>query len=183
MVAEKGNGRPFATFLSYGGISGLWHGANWTFVCWGLYHALILNIYNILGIKTKREGVPVLVGGGGGKFINLADLLRMILTFILAVFGWIIFRAESMTQAVDYFVRMFSGGLSSGTNIVATQELLLCLVLIVIEWLQRDKQHAFQFGNSKFFSYRIVRWGVYYITLLAIAFFAGASQTFIYFQF
>jgi hypothetical protein len=139
------------------------------------------NIYNILEIKTKREGIPVLVGGA--KFINIADLLRMILTFTLAVFGWILFRADSMNQAVDYFAHIFNGGFLSGTKILATQELLLCLVLIIIEWLQRDKQHAYQFGDSKLFSYRIVRWGVYYITLLAIAFFAGASQTFIYFQF
>ncbi len=47
------------------GISGLWHGANWTFVCWGLYHAVILNIYNVLGIKTKRENEPKLVEWGG----------------------------------------------------------------------------------------------------------------------
>lgn len=102
---------------------------------------------------------------------------------MLAVLGWIVFRAESMAQAVDYFTKMFSGGFLSGSKIVASQELLLCLVLIVIEWIQRDKQHAFQFGNCKLFSYRLVRWGVYYVTLLAIAYFAGESQTFIYFQF
>lgn len=51
------------------GISGLWHGANWTFVCWGLYHAVILNIYNILGIKTKREDEPKLVRWGGALLV------------------------------------------------------------------------------------------------------------------
>lgn len=163
------------------GVSGLWHGANWTFVCWGLYHALILNIYNVLGIKTKREGVPVLVGGG--KFFNFGDFFRILLTFILAVLGWIIFRAESMTQAVDYFTRMFTGGFFTGFRLFGAQELLLCLILVIIEWIQRDKQHAFQFGKCKLFNYRIVRWGVYYITLMAIAYFIGESQTFIYFQF
>ena len=54
---------------------------------------------------------------------------------------------------------------------------------MIIEWIQRDKQHAFQFGRCKLFSYRIVRWGVYYITLIVIAYFIGESQTFIYFQF
>lgn len=88
-----------------------------------------------------------------------------------------------MSQAANYFTRMFSNGFISGTKIVATQELLLCLVLIIIEWIQRDKQHAFQFGNCKLFNYRIVRWGVYYATLFAIAYFVGESQTFIYFQF
>ena len=165
------------------GVSGLWHGANWTFVCWGLYHALILNIYNILGIKTKRNDEPKIIRWGGHFWFNYKDFVRILLTFVFAVFGWIIFRAESMSQAVDYFTIMFSGGFLAGTKIVATQELLLCLILIIIEWMQRDKQHAFQFGDCKLFNYRIVRWGVYYATLLAIAYFAGESQTFIYFQF
>lgn len=163
------------------GISGLWHGANWTFVCWGLYHAIILNVYNIVGIKTKREGVPVLLGGGG-NFINIADLLRMILTFTLAVFGWIIFRADSMTQAADYFLTMFSGDFYAGP-FIGKEELLLCFVLIVIEWLQRDKQHALQFNGNGIFKFRIIRWCLYYLILLTIIFYAGSSQTFIYFQF
>lgn len=166
------------------GISGLWHGANWTFVCWGLYHAIILNIYNVFGISTKREGVPVLIGEKDGpRFFNFRDFLRILLTFVLAIFGWIIFRAESMAQAIDYLTKMCTNGFFVGTRIFGIKELVLCALLMLIEWVQRDKQHAFQFGNSKLFSYRIVRWGIYYITLVAIACFAGSSQTFIYFQF
>lgn len=164
------------------GISGLWHGANWTFVCWGLYHAVILNIYNVLGIKTKRENEPKLVEWGGHFRFNYKDFARILLTFVLAVYGWIIFRAESMTQAVDYFSTMFTRGFLKGP-VYGQQELILCAILIVIEWLQRDKQHALQFGDIKLFQSRLVRWGVYYLLLVAIAYFAGASQTFIYFQF
>lgn len=163
------------------GVSGLWHGANWTFVCWGLYHALILNIYNILGIKTKRDDVPVLVGGG--KFFNFGDFFRILFTFIMAVLGWILFRAESMTQAYDYFAKMFTGWDCSDFEIFGKRELLLCVILVAIEWIQRDKQHAFQFGESRFFNYRIVRWGVYYLTILSIFYLSGKSQSFIYFQF
>ena len=165
------------------GISGLWHGANWTFVCWGLYHALILNIYNILGIKTKRESVPVNIGISGGKLQMIKDLLSIVMTFVLAVFGWIVFRAESLSQAIDYFTRIYTTKFFIGTTIHGQVELLLCIGLVVIEWLQRDKQHALQFGDIKFFNSRIVRWGVYYLIILAIAYFPGASQTFIYFQF
>ena len=57
------------------------------------------------------------------------------------------------------------------------------LALLLVEWLQREKQHALQFSAIKPFSYRPVRWGIYYIILLVIAQFAGSSQTFIYFQF
>lgn len=164
------------------GISGLWHGANWTFVCWGLYHAVILNVYNVLGIKTKRDDEPKLVGGGGQFWFNYKDFARILLTFVLAVFGWTIFRAESMNQAVDFFTSMCSGGFFKGP-VYGQQELILCAILIVIEWLQRDKQHALQFGDIKLFQSRLARWGIYYLILVAIAYFAGASQTFIYFQF
>ena len=152
-------------------ISGLWHGANWTFVCWGLYHAIILNIYNVLGIKTKKD-----------KPLVINDLFKIICTFILAVFGWVVFRAESMSQVVGYFSAMFQNGFGL-SPIYGQKELLLCLVLVIIEWLQRDKQHALQFDTQGVFKYRIVRWGTYYLLLLAMAYFVGASQTFIYFQF
>ena len=164
------------------GISGLWHGANWTFVCWGLYHAVILNIYNILGIKTKRVDEPQLVRWGGQFWFNYKDFARILLTFVLAVLGWIIFRAESMAQAIDYFSAMFTNSFFNGP-IRGQQELVLCAILIIIEWIQRNKQHALQFGNVGLFKYRFCRWGVYYLILVAIAYFAGSSQTFIYFQF
>ncbi len=166
------------------GISGLWHGANWTFVCWGVYHAIILNIYNLFGINTKRDDNPLL--RRDKCFVNfnvLLNILTILFTFILAVFGWIIFRSDSMDQAIDYFAKLFSNPFNTGTGIYGIKELLLCLVLMIIEWLKRDKQHALQFDNSDFFCHRIVRWGVYYGILIAIACMAGSSQTFIYFQF
>ncbi len=107
----------------------------------------------------------------------------MLLTFILAVFGWIFFRADSMIQAIDYYVKLFSNPFLTGAGIYGIKELLLCLGLVIIEWIQRDKLHALQFGTSKLFNYRLVRWGVYYGILMAIAILAGSSQTFIYFQF
>ena len=87
-----------------------------------------------------------------------------------------------MNQAVDFFTSMCSGGFFKGP-VYGQQELILCAILIVIEWLQRDKQHALQFGDIKLFQSRLARWGIYYLILVAIAYFAGASQTFIYFQF
>lgn len=55
--------------------------------------------------------------------------------------------------------------------------------MVVVEWFQRTKQHALQFGEGKMFRYRIVRWGVYYALLLMMLFCSGTNQTFIYFQF
>ncbi len=98
-------------------VSGLWHGANWTFVCWGLYHAALLAVYNILSINTKYKE-PVTLN-------NVKSIFQVGLTFVLAVIGWIIFRAESIGQAVDYFRHVFTNKLFDFES-VPKKALLLC---------------------------------------------------------
>lgn len=162
------------------GISGLWHGANWTFVCWGLFHATLLAIYNIFGINTKYKQIVAF----GRYFPSIKEALQITLTFFLAVIGWIIFRAESMGQAIDIFSSMTSNSLISNVDI---PNLMRCLffagAIFLIEWLQRGKQHALQFPTNGLFKYRLARWSVYYVILFLILKFSGSGQTFIYFQF
>ena len=161
------------------GLSGLWHGANWTFVCWGLFHATLLAIYNILGINTKYKQVVAY----GRLLPSIKEVCQMMLTFFLAVIGWIIFRAETMTQTVNYLTAMVCNKFFDASALYGWAYLCMGVVILFVEWLQRDKQHALQFPNSKLFGMRMVRWCVYYLILLVIVKFAGASQTFIYFQF
>ena len=170
-------------------ISGLWHGANWTFVCWGLFHATLLAIYNLFGINTKYQHVVA----HGQLLPNAKEALQMLLTFSLAVVGWIIFRAESMSDAIGYINSMFSNfTFNIVDNINALKALQLKKVLITIvglcimlicEWLQREKQHSLQFSDITILKSRIVRWCIYYALVLIIAMYAGSNQTFIYFQF
>ena len=161
------------------GVSGLWHGANWTFVCWGLFHATLLAIYNIFGINTKYKQVVAY-----GKYLpNIRETMQIALTFFLTVIGWIIFRAESMTQAVDFLTAMVSNRFFDASALHGVTYIYFGIALLAVEWLQRDKQHALQFPDAKPFNHRLVRWGIYYIILLLIAKYAGSSQTFIYFQF
>lgn len=161
------------------GVSGLWHGANWTFVCWGLFHATLLAIYNIFGINTKYKQVVAY-----GKYLpNIRETMQIALTFFLTVIGWIIFRAESMTQAVDFLTAMVSNRFFDASALHGVTYIYFGIALLAVEWLQRDKQHALQFSDAKPFNHRLVRWGIYYIILLLIAKYAGSSQTFIYFQF
>ena len=161
------------------GISGLWHGANWTFICWGLFHATLLAIYNIFGINTKYKQVVAY-----GKYLpNIRETMQIALTFFLTVIGWIIFRAESMTQAVDFLTAMVSNRFFDASALHGVTYIYFGIALLAVEWLQRDKQHALQFSDAKPFNHRLVRWGIYYIILLLIAKYAGSSQTFIYFQF
>lgn len=161
------------------GISGLWHGANWTFVCWGLIHATLLVIYTLLGINTKYNHEVAY-----GRYLpSIKETLQMALTFLLFAVSMIIFRAENMTQAVGYLTAMVTNQFFDATMLQGKQPLCFALLLLSVEWLQRDKQHALQFTDIKPFKYRFVRWSVYYVILLVIFKYAGSSQTFVYFQF
>lgn len=162
-------------------ISGLWHGASWHFVCWGVFHATLLAIYNIFGINTKYEHVVAY-----GRYLpNIKELLQMALTFFFAVIGWIIFRAESMTQAIDYLYCMVTNPVLGGNTYLSV--IHYGLPVLIVEWLQRNKQHALQFASSKPFCYQSVRWAIY-IMLISISFIeyyynVEDDNTFIYFQF
>ena len=161
------------------GISGLWHGANWTFICWGLFHASLLAIYNILGINTKYKNVVAY----GRLLPDFKEWFQMTLTFALAVVGWIIFRAETMTQAVDFLNSMVSNKFFDASLLYGLNYFFLGLLLLFIEWLQRDKNYALQLPATGIFQYKAVRFSLYIILYLVIISFTGQSQTFIYFQF
>lgn len=160
-------------------ISGLWHGANWTFVFWGIFHASLLAIYNILNINTKYDYVVAY-----GKILpNIKETTQILLTFTLAVIGWIIFRAEDLTQATDYLYSIYSHSLIGDGFIDGKRWLVAGTLLFFVEWIQRNKQHALQLPTDGLFRFRIVRWGTYYIIISLILTYAGSSQSFIYFQF
>jgi len=168
-------------------ISGLWHGANWTFVCWGLFHGTLLAIYNLLGINTKYKDVVA-----SGRWLpNFKEILQVILTFFLAVIGWIIFRAETMSDAVNYISIIFSktlfdiGGsikLLSGPEL--RQALPALAILILFEWIQRDKQHALQISGTNLLTRQAwLRYALYLFILMMTISLAGTQSEFIYFQF
>jgi len=161
-------------------ISGLWHGANWTFVCWGLFHASLLAIYNIFSVNTKHKYIVAY----GRQLPNFKELLQISFTFFLTVIGWIIFRAESMTQAFEFFNSMLRNKFFDASYLVGMKYLGFGLVLLLIEWIQRNRQHALQLNNDHpLLRYRMMRWSLYYFIILICYVFAGSSQTFIYFQF
>lgn len=161
------------------GISGLWHGANWTFIFWGIFHACLLVVYNILGINTKYEHEVRYK-----RFLpKISELFQMAITFLFAVIGWIIFRAEDMSQAYHYICHMFYTFFDSPHVSFEKSALYMAMMLFFVEWLQRDKQHVLQFPQNCFWGLRPVRWAVYLLIVVFIACLRGHSQTFIYFQF
>ena len=161
------------------GVSGLWHGADWTFVCWGLFHATLLSFYIILGINSKYKHIAAF----GHYLPNIREAMQMIVTFFLVVIGWIIFRSEDITSAIGYISRMFLTMFDSCSVGFGKVLLLGGTSLLIVEWLQRDKQHALQFAGIRLFQHRWVRWAIYYAMIVLIAQNVGSRQTFIYFQF
>ena len=161
-------------------VSGLWHGANWTFICWGLFHACLIAIYILLGINTKSKDIVA-----QGRWLpSLKEFCQLAVTFFLAVIGWIIFRAETMPQACDFLARMFSTLFSEGLYIAHGKRYLVWgFLMLLFEWLQRDKQHALQLSHRGLFRYAPARFALYAVLVYIMFLYAGTVQTFIYFQF
>ena len=78
---------------------------------------------------------------------------------------------------------MFSSSALQYSYFDGKRALLFIFLMLIIEWVQRDKEHALQLADNKFFQFRTIRWATYYLLIVAIVFFAGGNQTFIYFQF
>lgn len=156
-------------------ICGLWHGANWTFVLWGVYNGLL---FLPLVMGKKQQLSPVL---SDGKMIpHLGEFLRMTGVFLLATFGWILFRADSLVSGFEYISGIFSKTLFTMPT-EGRFSLVYIGLLLLIEWFQRDKEFPLQVVGQ--IRSPFVRWGIYYLMMIIIALFAGQKSTFIYSQF
>ncbi|MCQ2308682.1 MAG: MBOAT family protein [Bacteroidales bacterium] len=165
-------------------VSGFWHGANWTFIAWGAYHALLFLPLILLGKNRKNTNIVA----EGRLLPSFGEFSRMLLTFALVVIGWIIFRAESIGQAWEYVCGMMQFGTLKAVYRFFLPNRLLCwptnlliIIMLVVEWLQRDKQHGMSFSNK----YILLRWLCYLIISMCIYYnyLSGNAGEFIYFQF
>lgn len=167
------------TFVIYL-VSGLWHGANWTFVAWGVFHATLFLPLILLGKNRKFTDMVA----AGRALPNMKELGQMGCTFLLAAMGWIIFRADSIGQAWDYYGRMATHLLEGGPTITSTLDAWVLGVSIalmtVVEWVNRGQAHEF----ARVPSNRIIRWGLYMALIFMIgAYMVTNEMPFIYFQF
>ena len=168
----------FAIFL----VSGFWHGANWTFIVWGLLHALYFMPLQIF--KQNRKNLEPI---DSTKVLpSLKESFNIATTFFLVVLAWIFFRAENVSMAFDYIAGVFSFSFFSLPEINVTKLMLPLIILIGVEWVNRHETHGFKlvkFPIKKMSDYRIFRWSTYYALALLIVFLGSKPQAFIYFQF
>ena len=168
----------FAIFLT----SGLWHGANWTFVAWGAYHALLFIPLILLG-KNKRFTDTVAIGR---ILPNIRECFQMALTFLLVVIGWIFFRAETITDAFAYLGGMLQLCTLEASYLFFIQPeiwktSLSIIAMFIIEWVYRHQKHNFTLHNVK---HEWVRWILYFIIVfICLIFQVQEDIQFIYFQF
>ncbi len=158
-------------------VSGFWHGANWTFIVWGALNAFYF--LPLLLMQKNRQNMDIVASG---RWLpSLQEGLQIIITFTLTVIAWIFFRAKSVTEATQYIINIFTSYTHNPVNVnIPVVVYLLILLLVLTEWLQRDKKHGFYFSPS---SPKLLRWASYFFITFITAFFLGKENTFIYFQF
>ena len=178
--SRRGRARTILNTLAVFALSGLWHGADWTFVLWGLYHALLFIPLVLLGASKCKDTVA------HGKLLpSLREFTSMLVTFLLVNFGWILFRAPDMTSFGTFASRLFSPTLFSLDGLTKRMLVMLlwCAGLLLVEWLQREREHVLQIDGYRIFTTQASRLALYALLVCLIFYFAGQVQTFIYFQF
>ena len=159
-------------------VSGLWHGANWTYLVWGAYHAVLFLPLILLGKNRRYTDVVA----ADSVLPNIREVFGVLTTFLLVAVGWIIFRAESISQAWTYI-----GGICQWRTAQASFQqgfgttLLFIVVMLLVEWMERKEEHGLSLTAVP---KKYVRILICLLLLFTIYYFAPAtSGEFIYFQF
>lgn len=158
-------------------VSGFWHGANWTFIFWGFLNAVYF--LPLLLLNRNRKNLDV---ASPDRIIpTLKDFFNISVTFSLIMAAWIFFRADTITQGFSILQKIISTSLFTFPDRFSGRIILLIMFLVIVEWMQRDKEHGLDFSGLNI--PLIVRYLIYYAVILAIFIFTGKTQAFIYFQF
>jgi alginate O-acetyltransferase complex protein AlgI len=158
-------------------LTGLWHGANYTFLIWGMIHGIFLIFYQWQ--KTPRKKLFKKMGIKNDHIVVIT--IETFVTMVIVMIAWIFFRSNNVHQAFEYITRLYSPSLLSFPQIFPAKLVLLTGIFVFAEWLQRNKEHALQIENIR---YRLIRWGIYYgVILLILMTLDDSKQSFIYSQF
>src|SRR6185436_4936016 len=154
-------------------LGGLWHGASWTFVAWGLYHGLLLAAFRALGIP---DVVPP-----EARAAALRRALRILLMFHLTCLGWLLFRADSFGSAL-HMLRLMTTSFTVTPLVVSALifMVLLAAPVLLLEQLIGGERHLDRFlvlpPPARGLAYA-------YVAVMLLVFHAERQVEFIYFQF
>ena len=158
-------------------LTGLWHGANYTFILWGFMHGLLLILYQIFKKPRKRLLLKLKIKNTNALLIGF----ERVFTLLLIIVTWIVFRSENRIAAFSYLHKMFSASLFSLPAVFPVTIIGLIIIFISIEWLQKDKRYTLDI--NQIIKNRFLRWSLYYGLIFLIFWFTGNKQQFIYSQF
>jgi alginate O-acetyltransferase complex protein AlgI len=173
---RHGNWKTHRNLMITMALGGLWHGAAWTFVVWGLYQGLVLVVARLIGSWATRAGIVIREG------LNWQRLALGALMFQVTCYGWLIFRAESTSQLVTFTRLLFTSMTPSLTTI---DSLLIPMLLVVAPLLAVHIYQARKGSETAPLEWPLVgRYALYcavFYLVLLFGDFEGAQ--FIYFQF
>ncbi|MFT5701443.1 MAG: alginate O-acetyltransferase complex protein AlgI [Desulforhopalus sp.] len=163
-------------------LSGLWHGANWTFVVWGSLHGCYLVVENISG--SFQQKIANYCSSEEQSFIHRA--IRVAITMTMVCFAWIFFRANTLTDACHIIYKMFLiQPADLGVEVIGLPAflgaILLLIILFIVDMTERKEPIYILAAKGPL----LLRWLAYLILFWAIVVAAifGVQQEFIYFQF
>lgn len=162
-------------------VSGFWHGANWTFIFWGGFHALAFIPVFLMGRNAIYKDTVI----AQNSFLpSLTELGQVLLTFGIVTFSRIFFRSESITVAFDFINKIFTDFSYEAYQHPMGYRMLDYYLLIVIFTLyeyiiRKDERSPFEFNN------KVVRFVIYTLVIFSLLLFYddGIDRSFIYFQF
>ena len=162
-------------------VSGLWHGANWTFVVWGALHGFYL-VFSILTAQP-REAIAQRLGLHSRP--QLHRIIKRVITFHLVAFAWIFFRANSISDAGILIQNLFR--FDSFENIplsLGNSGLRIAIISILLMEFFHITQEKIDITHLASRQHPLVRWICYYALLFGILIYGVFGESaFIYFQF
>lgn len=152
-------------------LTGLWHGANWTFIVWGVIHAVFL-ILNKAFRKKKKKLLKILKIKHKNKILIFFE---GIVTFIIVNFAWIYFRSDSVSTGNSLISKILNTG-KWGNFQLPLLPLLVIILVLIIEKIQINKDFVLDISRNHF----LLRWLCYIIVTTIVLYYSGNGQTFIY---
>jgi alginate O-acetyltransferase complex protein AlgI len=156
-------------------LSGFWHGANWTFIFWGLLHATFF--LPLLLLNKNRNNLKIV----SIESFNLKTFFQIFSTFGLVTFAWIFFRVKNLNEGYIFVSRIFSKTLFSFPIIFPKILIVYLFLFIIIEWMGR--KDYFAIAKLGIYWKKPIRISFYYALVLLVLYYSGRDFQFIYFQF
>ena len=156
-------------------VSGFWHGANWTFIFWGTFHAILF--LPSLIFNTNRKYTKTIIGESK-LFPSLKEFFQVGTTFILVTIGWVFFRSETIVDSFRYLLKLFIISpvqhLNPYNNVLSLYYMYYILIFVIMEFISTKKTRL---NKISFIIFQVI------IILLILFLQTSQRGDFIYFQF